>query len=130
MRDRLPDWRQRFDAYLARVERRRFAYGSHDCALFAAGAVEAMTGDRLADGYAYASQEEGEALLPPGGLEELASEHLTAVPRLMAMIGDVALVDGEGGPSLGVVVGAHVAVLRRDGLGAVPLDAARMVFRP
>ena len=38
---RLPDWRGRLGAHLAAARARPFCYGTHDCATFAAGAVEA-----------------------------------------------------------------------------------------
>ncbi len=41
---RLEDWEDRLAVYLARVETEPFAWGTHDCALFAASCVEAMTG--------------------------------------------------------------------------------------
>lgn len=47
---RLPDWEERLTDYLASAGERPFAWGAHDCALFAAGAAAAMTGDdRAAD---------------------------------------------------------------------------------
>lgn len=45
---RLPDWRARLMAYLEEAKTRPFRYGVHDCGLFAAGAVEAMTGRDVA----------------------------------------------------------------------------------
>ena len=41
---RLPDWEDRLHTYLARWVDAEFEWGEADCALFAAGAVEAMTG--------------------------------------------------------------------------------------
>lgn len=41
---RLSTWEARLNTYLAERRAMPFAYGSNDCALFAAGAVEAMTG--------------------------------------------------------------------------------------
>lgn len=41
---RLPDWDARLAAYLEPLRARPFAWGKHDCCLFAAGAVLAMTG--------------------------------------------------------------------------------------
>lgn len=41
---RLPDWERRLSAYLAEPGRDVFEWGRQDCALFAAGAVEAVTG--------------------------------------------------------------------------------------
>lgn len=45
MRSRLPDWEARLNAYIEAVSGVDYAYGVHDCGLFCAGAVEAMTGD-------------------------------------------------------------------------------------
>lgn len=41
---RAPDWEDRLSTYLDRVSQEPFAWGSHDCALFAASAVKAMSG--------------------------------------------------------------------------------------
>lgn len=41
---RLHDWEHRLTRYVTEVACTGFAHGSHDCALFAAGAVEAITG--------------------------------------------------------------------------------------
>jgi hypothetical protein len=41
---RLPDWEARLHEYLDSVAAEPFAYGKHDCALFVAGVVNAMTG--------------------------------------------------------------------------------------
>lgn len=38
-------WEADLSAYIASVRSRAFEYGQHDCGLFAAGAVLAMTGD-------------------------------------------------------------------------------------
>lgn len=41
---RLDDWERRLNAYLAAPGRDVFEWGKNDCALFAAGAVDAITG--------------------------------------------------------------------------------------
>lgn len=46
---RLPDWPERLAEYIDRKRRQPFAWGANDCATFAAGAVSAITGARLAD---------------------------------------------------------------------------------
>ena len=48
---RTPYWRSALAAYIAETMRKPFAWGLHDCALFAAGAVEAMTGNDPAADY-------------------------------------------------------------------------------
>lgn len=47
---RLPQWEGLLTAYLERVTEVPFAWGSNDCALFAASAVQAMTGIDPAEG--------------------------------------------------------------------------------
>ena len=42
---RRDDWPERLDAFIRARRARSFAWGQHDCALFAADAVEAMTGN-------------------------------------------------------------------------------------
>lgn len=41
---RHPDWHDRLATYLDRVSEEPFKWGEHDCALFAASAVQRMTG--------------------------------------------------------------------------------------
>lgn len=41
---RFEDWPQRLDAEIERARSREFAYGAHDCCLFAADIVLAITG--------------------------------------------------------------------------------------
>ena len=41
---RLPDWHDRLSSYFAQCAKKHFTWGEHDCALFAASAVHAMTG--------------------------------------------------------------------------------------
>ena len=48
---RLPDWKTHLIAYLADAARKSYQPGVHDCALFSAGAVLAMTGVDLAAGW-------------------------------------------------------------------------------
>jgi hypothetical protein len=130
---RPPGWRGRLDAHLAQAAVRPFAWGEQDCALFAAGAVAAITGEDPAAPWRgrYGSLRQGLQLLAAeAGVADhaaLAARLLTEVPPEEAQIGDVAVLDdgepgGPGGlPLLGVVVGSRVAVLRADGLATVPL---------
>jgi len=48
---RVNDWENRLSTYLESVWGMAFCYGRHDCALFAAGAVMAMTGTDFAAEY-------------------------------------------------------------------------------
>ena len=115
-------------AYLRACRSKPFRPGTHDCAQFVAGWIKASTGRDLRP-WAYRSLRAGRARLAQEGhadLASLAAAHLTEVPRLRAVPGDVAIVEGQ----FGLVAGENIAVLRDDGMGWVPLTAAERVFRP
>jgi hypothetical protein len=132
---RLPDWPEKLADL---VEARRYApfrWGTHDCAMFAADAVLAMTGaDPLARWRgAYATGEEGDAITDPaGGFEPFMAAAFAAFgapdcdPRL-AQRGDVALVSYGNARSLGVVLGGMVAVPGMDRLAFVQARGAFLV---
>jgi hypothetical protein len=129
------DWRANLCAYLGAVSREAFRPGTHDCALFAAGAVEAMPGVNLAADYVgrYRSVSDGMALLKADGIDTLAalvSRHFEEIPPLTAAVGDLALVEGEGGADAhGVVQGPSIFVLQSKGLGRVDLTLGLKGFR-
>ncbi len=124
-------WQARLAAYLNDCSRRPLVYGQHDCALFAAGAVQAMTGLDLAADWRgrYATLRGGLRVLRAQGYADqvaLAAAHLpeAATPRP----GDLAVIDTPHGPALGVVQGAMVYVLGEDRLSLVPVSAAIRFF--
>lgn len=118
---RLPDWRPRLSAYLAEVCGQAFRPGLHDCALFVAGAVEAMTGVDAAAQWrgTYRSLEDGQqALLRAGFADhvELVAAYFPEVHPAQAAVGDLAVLPGAyGRAALGVVQGASVYVLQPSG---------------
>jgi hypothetical protein len=132
--ERRPDWRARLLAYGRAAARERFAYGVHDCALFAARAVQAMTGDDLHFAWAgrYTSRRGGLRVLRAAGFDDhvaLVASLLPECPVLRARVGDVAVVEGDDGAALGIVIGEAIWVLRPEGLGSVPLSSASRAFR-
>lgn len=131
---RVPDWRARLQAYINAAMDRGFRPGRFDCALFAAGAVEAMTGVDLARGHrGYRTLNEGRRKLRERGFEDavaLAAAVLSEKPVSLAQAGDLAVVeDREGEAALGVVQGARIYVLHPAGIGLLPLRAAFRAFR-
>lgn len=128
---RLPDWRPRLTAYLEKVRARPFAYGSHDCAMFVAGAVEAMTGFDAAAGFRhrYDSLKGGLKLLAGGDHVALVGRLLDEVPPAFAQVGDVAVIGQVGIPALGLFEGETILVLRDEGLGRMPRAAATQAYR-
>ncbi|WOI54952.1 DUF6950 family protein [Palleronia sp. LCG004] len=131
---RLPNWRLRLDDYLARVARAAFRPGIHDCALFAAGGVEAMTGRDPAAVLrgSYRTIEDGYVRLREMGHRDhvaMAASLFEALPIMRARCGDIAvLADGKGHLALGLVTGPSIAALGLDGLRFRPLTDGRKVF--
>lgn len=131
---RLPEWSQRLRAYMAATVGRPFAWGTHDCLMFAAGAVEAQTGVDPAARWRgkYRSQRGAEALLKRlGHADALAAvaSHLPEIPQAWAHVGDLASVEVAGIIGVGVVMGPHVVVLRADGHGIVTLQPGGRAWR-
>lgn len=131
---RLPNWRGLLVAWVAGAATRPFAEGSHDCALFAAGAIAAMTGADPAAGYRgrYRSTRGGLRVLRRAGLADhlaLADRHFARIAPAFARAGDLAAVAEAGGPCLGIVQGERIYVLRPEGLATVPLTTAVTAWR-
>lgn len=131
---RLPDWRDRLIAYLAASARTPFAEGRHDCALFAAAAILAMTGEDPAQDFRgrYSTTRGGLRVLRRAGFADhlaIADRYFDPMPCAFARPGDLAAVPGAEGPALGIVQGDRVYVLRREGLGTVSILKAVHAWR-
>ena len=123
---RLPDWRARLGAHIAAHRTRPFGYGAHDCATFAAGAVQAVTGSDPAAGLTgYTTRAGGLRRLRRHGFDDhvaVVAGRFAESPVAWAQQGDLAVIEAAGGLSLGVVCGAFVlAPTRPSGLAVVPL---------
>lgn len=122
---RLPDWPERLAAYLARHRAAVFAWGAHDCARFAAGAVGALTGHPVplpawADKSAAVA-----ALRACGGLVAGVDAVLARLPApALAWRGDVVLAQAGRRRWLAVCDGVHAWAPGPQGLVAVPLAQA------
>jgi hypothetical protein len=133
---RLADWKARLTEYLGQSARAPYSIGTHDCALFAAGAVQAVTGTDLAADWRgrYTTKAEGLRQLQRAGHDDhiaLAAAYLPEITPVMAAAGDVAVIrDPESGAvALGVVQGEMVYVLRPSGLGLLARAAMLRAFR-
>jgi hypothetical protein len=131
---RLPDWNARVTVFLTQHARTPFRPGRHDCALFAAGCVEAMTGEDPAAAFRgrYSTLAGGRRVLRRAGFADhvaLVASLFDEIAPLMAQVGDIAVVNSPEGPALGLVAGADIVVPAPQGLGAVSLMAARRAFR-
>lgn len=103
---RVPDWEARLAEYLESVRETPFAWGSHDCALFAASAVEAMTGvDYGAPFRGKYRTELGSVRalkrFGAGSLEATLDGLFPEIPLAFAQRGDVVMRDEAAGICLG-----------------------------
>lgn len=109
---RLPCWPEQLAAYIDGRRDQPFAWGTHDCATFAAGAVVAMTGCALADllpGNWTSARGAARALNAAGGLRAACSavlgEPVTGPRAALLPRGSVVCVDAGNGPTLGLLAG-------------------------
>lgn len=129
---RYPDWPERLHAF---VEARRgtpFAWGKHDCCLFAADAVAAMTGADLAGtlrGRYTTRIGAARILKKQGGLRAIVDARMTRIPTLAAGRGDVVLIETEQGDALGICLGRQIVAAGPDGLTFIGLERAEAAWR-
>jgi hypothetical protein len=127
MLTRREDWPSRLAAALEAARDKPFVWGQHDCGLFAADCVLAMTDTDPAALYRgqYADEERARATmlaLAGGGLRAAWTRALGPAMNnvRMARRGDVALVEIGGVEAAGIVVGSRVACTTEGGLVMVP----------
>ncbi len=132
---RRKDWQPRLIAYLAAASRKPFVPGEHDCALFMAGAIEAMTGEDPAAKWRgkYKSIKAGVAAVRRKGHADhvaLVASLFEEVPPAFAHVGDIGVVEGAYGfGALGIVQGEGVYVLTETGMAIVSRLKMQRAFR-
>lgn len=133
---RLPGWPARLQDFVQAERGRAFRWGSADCCLLAADAVQALTGRDPAAPWrgSYTDEAGARALLEEhGGLRGLISTALGPATNLPAMAGrgDVgaALLPGMGGEEIACVVTAQGLLVRPErGLALVPRSLLRAAW--
>jgi hypothetical protein len=112
---RLPDWAERLQTVISEAKKKKFEYGSFDCALFAASCVEAVTGiDYAAELRGYDSKVAACRIIAEfGSLETMITSILGKEPvhpavagRLAVVIGEAELELGEEGECIGFLIDA------------------------
>lgn len=138
-------WRSDLLKYINSIQGKEFTYGEHDCVLFVAGAVAAMTGVDHAQPYRnqYSSVRAGLKLLKDSGYRDqfdFLAKHFHQVPKAFAQVGDIAVINmpmtqediDQGVPNtraLGIVQGTGVYLLRNRGLQVVPIKMVAEIHR-
>lgn len=120
---RLPRWPERLYVYLQTQRSADFVWGENDCALFAAGAIKAVTGQDLGVWYRgqYQSESGAARILKQHGFADLQAflDHWLPTIDMHAMQrGDLAMFNG----AAGVCFGAGAVFLTEQGIRAAPLD--------
>jgi hypothetical protein len=136
---RLADWPTRLSAYLDARAQEPFTWGTHDCCLFAAGAIEAITGTHpaphMVGAYDSALGARDHGIRPSptdpfGVLGWPAAVGLYEIPVTLAWRGDVVAVRAERSHlALGVMVGDLVAAPGATGLAYLPRGRALAAWR-
>lgn len=127
MRDQ--GWPEALAEYVDSRRDAPFAWGTNDCTSWAAGAIEAMTGERPPIP-AYANEFEAARLLREESLRSRVDElYGPEIAPAFARRGDLVLILVDGRETLGVCVGDHIAGPGRDGVVMVHRSAAIAAWR-
>lgn len=125
-------WRQRLADLLAQRQAQPFAWGRHDCVLWAADCVAATTGRDHAAGWRGSYDDAAGAarlLRRLGGLAALGAMAGHEIAPMGAGLGDVGLVEHDSRELLAVCFGTVWLAPSAQGMAAMPLDAARNAWR-
>lgn len=132
---RLADWPTRLYNLIEDRKNTPFAWGTNDCMMFAADAVNAITGrDYAADiRGTYTTEAEAKAILAAmtdaGDTLGVIDDLCKRVPVLSARRGDLVAIDAEEGKAIGVCAGGGCYFIGPDGLFTVPLRSCLVAWR-
>lgn len=122
--------------YIESARDKKFEYGIHDCALFAADWVAECTGVDLAEDLrGYAGKEAADEIISGyGSLEALITDRLgDPIPIARASRGDIVMAtlatpEGEA-DCIGICAGASSAFTSPVGVRMIPTSRARLAWR-
>lgn len=136
---RVENWPQVLLAEIEKAESKPFSWGGrnggHDCCLFAADVVKALTGTDYAAPFRgrYTTERGAKRALTiygagtiPATLEKILGP---AQPPLMARRGDVVVANTPLGPAAGICLGTVAAFAGPSGLSRLPLSACTACWR-
>ncbi len=129
---RVPGWPERLAAVIEAARTRPFAWGQHDCCLFAADCIKAMTSLDLAHLWrgTYRDEDGASAQLRRHGYRsirhlvgfQLAVHGFRRIHPVLAHRGDVVAMAWQ---TVGVMDGARVLAPGKDGLAGLSIRLAR-----
>ncbi len=127
--NRREDWPEALARVVQSAHDQPFSWGSHDCAAFAAAAIEAMTDIDLLEPFRgrYSDADSAKAALRAAGHRSLyhflCRQFGQPVHPVHAGRGDIALAHGEDGPALGVITGKDALFVGEAQIGGRVLKA-------
>lgn len=127
---RLENWRSALIDYIDQQAREPFAYGTNDCLLVVAGAVALMTGVDHAEPYRgrYTTLSGAKKLLGKSLLRTVR-DLFEEIPPPKAHDGDIGAIKQGREFAFGVMIGPHLYVQTKDGMGILPRTDAVRAFR-
>lgn len=133
---RTPGWRRRLETYIDSVINDPHEWGKHDCGLFLANCVEAITTVNPVEGLfeSYSTPQGAYKQLKRMGFDDypsLIGDILDEIHPSGVRYGDVILlkVDGIIGWASGIVIGERSLVLMTERLGSVDTMEAHKAYR-
>jgi hypothetical protein len=127
------DWQSRLQACIKERYRKPFEWGVHDCALFPADCVRAVTGVDPAELFRgqYSSAAGAVRFLQEhGGLAGLAARHLgEEIAPALARLGDIGLAANQGQACLAVCGGTVWYGPAKVGLERLPMNTITRAWR-
>jgi hypothetical protein len=117
-------------AYVAAKEREPFAWGSNDCVMMVAGAVEAITGvDHAAEFRGRYSSMAAAKRIAGKSLLEFVSDRFEKIHPSEAFDGDIAALRQGREWAFGIFIGPFIYAQTKQGMGILPRSAAKAAFR-
>lgn len=131
---RVEKWDVNLTRYLNACRKRARVYGDSDCVMYAAGAVEAQTGEDFAAEHRgkYSDLDGARAYMAAHGWDDVdavCDAYLERVDVRARRRGDILAFEGVAGKSLGVCIGQHAMVLTPEGATYYPSSRAFAAWR-
>lgn len=130
---RLPDWPERLSRYVEANANRVFRWGTFDCAQFANGAVEAMTGQAVARCNCYTDSKEAREIMGcsiPRFVSRIARQQgWRKIKPAAAMRGDVVIAKQSNRLTVAVAMGKFCLSPGIHHLMKLPLTEVRLAWR-
>lgn len=129
---RRPDWTVALWDTVDAWSSEPFQWGVHDCCLFAARCIDAMTDTDYAVSLrdCYDDKESAQAFIAyHGSIQSAIGSFLGDMVDARPRRGDIAIVDTASGDGVGVCVGPTVAVPGDGGIVFYPISACRGAWR-